>query len=204
MRVIQGGLDSHSERDVLQLLSDRAKRRSIDAGPAKYLSLEPDDASPAGGPEGGPVGLSRIIGERRELKFRSGALSYAIDEIPHGFCLFDSSAHLICCNAEYLRLYGLTKDEAAPGASLANMIENRLMAGVEPAGAKPGYVARVMTNLPRRGPPITFFEFIGDRTISICYRSCDGGWMALHKAVPCFHQATTPSWSKSRRRFPDA
>src|SRR5687767_10420543 len=56
---------------------------------------------------------------------RDRRISSALDNMTQGLCMFDGEARLILCNERYLDMYGLTRQQAYPGAHLRELLEIR-------------------------------------------------------------------------------
>jgi PAS domain-containing protein len=64
----------------------------------------------------------RLAAERRQL-------SVAVNNIPQGLVLYDSSARIIICNQPYIEMFGLSPDVAKPGCTMQRLIEHRKETG---------------------------------------------------------------------------
>jgi diguanylate cyclase (GGDEF)-like protein len=99
-----------------------------------------------------------------------------------GLCVFDAMQRVVLCNERYARMYGLSRDEVAPGTSLRQIIASRIGAGVF-AGANPEEYMR-----ERLAPVVTasnnIQELSDGRSIAISRRPLPGGgWITTHEDV---------------------
>lgn len=52
-------------------------------------------------------------------------LKVALENMPHGICMFDSDQQLIVCNQKYVDVYGLSKEQARTGAHIKSILEHQ-------------------------------------------------------------------------------
>ena len=64
----------------------------------------------------------RLAAERRQL-------SVAVNNIPQGLVLYDSSARIIICNQPYIEMFGLSPEVARQGCSMQRLIQHRKETG---------------------------------------------------------------------------
>jgi methyl-accepting chemotaxis protein len=60
---------------------------------------------------------------------RNAMLASALDNMPQGLCMFDSSAKLMLCNARFVEMYKLDAGRLQPGTPLREIMEQRKSAG---------------------------------------------------------------------------
>ncbi len=123
----------------------------------------------------------QLMSRENELKQLHGRIDVALNNMTHGLCMFDADERLIVCNAVYLRMYGLSVDDAHPGTALASIGERRAAVGT-------GVVAT-----PDRAPATAQGdrehaafeqELMDGRVIAVSQRPMpDGGWVAVHEDV---------------------
>ncbi len=66
------------------------------------------------------AGAFVIAGLRKRIRL----LNAALDGMPQGVCMFDSSARLMLCNERYLEIYRLSAEQAKPGRTLRDLLES--------------------------------------------------------------------------------
>ena len=64
-----------------------------------------------------------------------GLLDIALDNMPHGLCMFSADKRLILCNAAYADMYGLGPDMTVAGTLLQTILDYRLRLGNGPLHA---------------------------------------------------------------------
>jgi PAS domain-containing protein len=60
----------------------------------------------------------------------------AVRSLWQGVCVFDANQRLVICNDAYLRMYGLTREQATPGTTLLEILQQRIGQGLF-SGASP-------------------------------------------------------------------
>jgi diguanylate cyclase (GGDEF)-like protein len=120
-----------------------------------------------------------------QLEARSLLLDAALTKISQGLCIFDRQHRLVLCNEQYLRMYGLSPAEAAPGTPLRELLKHRLARGSYAKGASPdAYVAEVERSLEKHNEWKKVTELDDGRFIAVENRSMpQGGWVATHQDV---------------------
>jgi PAS domain S-box-containing protein len=110
-------------------------------------------------------------------------LAAAVDHMSQGLGMFDASGRLILVNQAYLKMYGLSAEQAKPGCSLHDLFHQRVRVGTF-AGDVDQYIAEVMREI-REGQPIDKTLEMGDgRIYAISNRPmADGGWVSTHQDV---------------------
>jgi methyl-accepting chemotaxis protein len=121
--------------------------------------------------------LSVASMSRRNLR-----ISLALDNMTQGLCMFNRSARLVVCNEPYLKLYGLSREDAYPGCSLRDVLESRKAAGMfsESIDEYASAIERRMAE----GKPISNIVQVRGRTIAINGRPAPGGgWVSTHEDI---------------------
>src|SRR4029077_5530378 len=74
------------------------------------------------------------------LKRANERFEVAINNVPHGICLFDAEQRVVVANTHYAELYRLDPEQVKPGATLTQILEARREAGTSFAVATDTYV----------------------------------------------------------------
>lgn len=77
--------------------------------------------------------LSPLARLENELADQSERLDAAINNMPHGLCMFDAEKRLIICNVSYAHMYGLPDALTQPGTPLESILEHRYSVGNGPS-----------------------------------------------------------------------
>jgi methyl-accepting chemotaxis protein len=125
------------------------------------------------------IGLASAFLDSR-LRARNAQLASALDNMTQGLCMFDSSARLIICNARYLEMYGLTRNQVYPGCTLRELLEHRKATGTFLQD-----IEEYITAAKRRvieGAVFNVVVEVKGRIIAIANQPiAGGGWVATHE-----------------------
>lgn len=106
-------------------------------------------------------------------------LSVAVNNIPQGLVLYDSSAHIIICNQPYLEMFGLSPEVAKPGCSMQRLIQHRKETGSFD-GDVDAFCNAIIRNVSLGKATRQLTEAPGGRAIEIVNRPLKaGGWVAM-------------------------
>jgi len=144
-------------------------------------------------------GLDQLVQERttalreREAELEAQNLRFdaALENMPHGLCMFDRNERLIVCNERYGKMYDLTPDQIKPGVTLRSILEARVAAGRSPQDTET-YIEQRLAEV-RRGEPYYAENVMRDgRTFAVNHRPMsDGGWVAIHQDITAQKRAET-------------
>jgi diguanylate cyclase (GGDEF)-like protein/PAS domain S-box-containing protein len=159
------------------------------------LSAKAKQRRQAGAPEAEIAPLARLAGEARdaairglsaevaELRAQAARFQTAFDSLSSGVCFFDRDDRLVACNRPYTEIYGLTPEQAAPGARLPEIVERRFAAGTC-SGSVEGYLAKCASVNAGRAPRSWISVLADGRAIRVVHRPmADGGWISIHEDV---------------------
>ena len=144
-------------------------------------------------------GLDQLVQERtaalreRETELQAQNLRFdaALENMPHGLCMFDRNRRLIVCNERYGEMYGLAPDQTKPGATLLSILEARVAAGQCPEDAR-GYIEKRLAEVRIREPYYVENAMRDGRTFAVNHRPMpDGGWVAIHQDISAQKRAET-------------
>jgi diguanylate cyclase (GGDEF)-like protein len=146
-------------------------------------------------PDGGWVATLEDITERikqmRRLQEREDALATqnvrfeaAVNNMPHGLCMFDADSRLVICNKPYATIYRLPPEIIVPGTSLSDILQYRIDNGMFPAGGRDEYIRRRHQLVDAGVEDIDTVELQDGRTIQIHHQPMpDGGWVSTHQDI---------------------
>jgi methyl-accepting chemotaxis protein len=123
------------------------------------------------------------------LHRRNRLLTAALDNMPQGLAMLDSSARLMLCNARYVEMFGLTAEQVRPGQPLRDVLEQRRATGTF-AGDAAKYV-RDCVERAAQGKAISTSDDMKDgRIIALASRATrDGGWVDTHEDITARRKA---------------
>jgi methyl-accepting chemotaxis protein len=129
-------------------------------------------------------------------------ISAALDNMTQGLCMFDGAARLILCNERYLDMYGLTRQQAYPGAHLRELLEIR-----QANGTFYQDIDEYISGAEQRivdGKEFNNMVEVRGRIISINNRPIPGGgWVSTHEDISELrrqNQARDRSAAQEQRR----
>jgi diguanylate cyclase (GGDEF)-like protein len=117
-----------------------------------------------------------------ELKTQHKRFSAAVNNMPIGLVMFDSSKRLVVGNDRYREMYGLPHSVTKPGTHLREMLEHRLqVANFE--GDRTEYVERILKLVEQKETSVRVVPLGDGRTINIIHHPTEEGWIGTHEDV---------------------
>ena len=144
-------------------------------------------------------GLDQLVQERtaalreRETELQAQNLRFdaALENMPHGLCMFDRNECLIVCNERYGEMYGLTGEQTKRGVTLRSILEARVAAGHSPEDAN-RYIEERLAEVRRNDPYYTENAMRDGRVLGVNHLPMrDGGWVATHQDITAQKRAET-------------
>jgi methyl-accepting chemotaxis protein len=127
----------------------------------------------------GTAGAFVIVRLRRHIRL----LNTALNGMPQGLCMFDSSARLLLCNERYLEIYRLSADQAKPGCSLRDVLERCRATGTF-FGDSERFAAECATKIAQGKSTSTAWDMKDGRIVAFATRPRrDGGWVDTHEDI---------------------
>jgi diguanylate cyclase (GGDEF)-like protein len=127
----------------------------------------------------------KALREREEqLRIQNLRFDVALNNMPHGLCMFDGNGRLIVCNRPYAELYRLPPELTRPGTSLRDIMRHGIDAGVMSAEhvSHPidDRLATVLANETFRH----INELEDGRILAVEHQPMEGGgWVATHQDI---------------------
>jgi diguanylate cyclase (GGDEF)-like protein/PAS domain S-box-containing protein len=107
-------------------------------------------------------------------------LQTALQNMAHGFCVFDRDTRLVVCNEQYVQMYGLRPDDAKPGTTLRSILEARIRAGHVPQDPQ-DYIRSRLDRAARAESHYAENDLSDGRIYAVNHeRMPDDGWVATH------------------------
>src|SRR5579862_2627727 len=117
------------------------------------------------------------------LRKRIRLLNAALDGMPQGVCMFDSSARLVLRNERYLEIYRLSAEQAKPGYTLLDLLENCRATGTFFGNAE-RFAAECTSKIAQGKSTSTAWEMKDGRIVAFSTRPTgDGGWVDTHEDI---------------------
>jgi methyl-accepting chemotaxis protein len=98
----------------------------------------------------------------------------ALNNLPQGMCMFDSSARLMLCNERYIEIYGLSAEQVMPGSSLRDLLEHCRAMGTF-SGDSDQYVTKCTARIAQGKVTSISHELKDGRIIGLVKRPIPGG-----------------------------
>jgi methyl-accepting chemotaxis protein len=141
----------------------------------------------AGAADGALVTLTGVAAAGAFVIFGLGKhvrlLDAALDGMPQGVCMFDSSARLMLCNERYLEIYRLTADQAKPGRPLRDLLESCRATGTF-FGNSERFAAECTAKIAQGTSTSTAWEMKDGRIVAYSTRPmAGGGWIDTHEDI---------------------
>ncbi len=117
------------------------------------------------------------------LRRQNRLLTAALDNMPQGLCMLDSSARLMLCNERYLEIYGLKPEQVTPGCSLRDLLEHCRAAGTF-SGNADRYATESAARIAQGQSTSTAHEMKDGRIIALANQPMrGGGWVDTHEDI---------------------
>ena len=121
---------------------------------------------------------SKLSLEQTNLWFNT-----ALENMPHGLCMFDSAGRLIVCNERYRKLYNLPSDFAKAGCLVIDLLKYRVANGTF-RGNPDEYVNRLLAAIAQGKIVKQETETADGRIIAVVNQpKAGGGWVAIHEDI---------------------
>ena len=119
----------------------------------------------------------------RRLREQSAQTITALNNMPQGLCMFDSTQRLIVCNKQYADMYGLSGEQTKPGTKLRAILEYRITQGNAPDDHEK-YINDRIKEVTANKPYQITNRLRDGRYISVVHRPTKGGgWVATHEDI---------------------
>lgn len=124
--------------------------------------------------------VSRLSMQHRLEKQR---LDTAVNNIPQGLVVYDSSAHVTVCNRRYIEMFGLSADVVKPGCAMQDLIAHRKETGSFD-GDVDAFCNAIIRDVSLGKMTNQITEAPGGRAIQIINQPLQaGGWVATIEDV---------------------
>jgi PAS domain S-box-containing protein len=108
------------------------------------------------------------------LNQQNRLVTAALNNLPQGMCMFDSSARLMLCNERYIEIYGLSAEQVQIGSSLRDLLEHCRTMGTF-SGDSDQYVTECTNRIAQGKVTSTSHEMRDGRIIGLVKRPISGG-----------------------------
>ena len=121
---------------------------------------------------------------RARLILEMQRLDLAVNNMPQGLALFDSSARLVICNQRFIEMFGLSSEVVKPGCSFHEITEHRkaVVSIAAEVDEYVEYIKNVLHDRHERGS--TIIDTFDGRAIQVINEPlADGGCVVTHEDI---------------------
>jgi diguanylate cyclase (GGDEF)-like protein len=119
-----------------------------------------------------------------QLRIQNLRFDVALNNMPHGLCMFDAEGRLIVCNRRYAELYSLPPELTKPGTELGAIMRHGIAAGVM-AAERPAHTVKDRLAAVLRNETFRHINELEDgRILAVEHQPMEGGgWVATHQDI---------------------
>jgi diguanylate cyclase (GGDEF)-like protein len=134
------------------------------------------------------ISMGRLVSKQRQrpdrwLAIERHQLSVAVNNIPQGVVLYDTSARVTVCNQRYIEMFGLSPDVARPGCTMQELISHRKETGSFDGDVEE-FCSSVIRNMALGKVTHQITKVADGRAIQIVNQPlATGGWVATVEDV---------------------
>ena len=119
----------------------------------------------------------------RQHRLEKQRLDTAVNNIPQGLVVYDSSAHVTVCNRRYIEMFGLSADVVKPGCAMQDLISHRKETGSFDGDVEE-FCASIIRDVSLGKATNQITDAPGGRAIQIINQPLEaGGWIATIEDV---------------------
>ncbi|HEY4724081.1 MAG TPA: PAS-domain containing protein, partial [Anaerolineae bacterium] len=138
--------------------------------------------------------------------------TFALNNMPHGLCMFDAKKRLVLCNDGYAEMYRMPPELRKAGATHETIIAHRFSSGLMTSDQRDTALTRKLTQLNALSADkvsIRVDQLADGRSICVTRKPTDeGGWVATHEDITerqkLEQQRDNLAFEESRRASIDA
>ncbi len=122
-----------------------------------------------------------------QIEAQNARFTAALNNMSHGFCIFDGDKRLVICNETYARLYKLPPELLRPGTPHEAMIKHRVTNGILAGETSDSAANQKLANLKKHSSDqkSARVDQLADGRLIEVVRSpmLGGGWLATHEDI---------------------
>jgi len=128
---------------------------------------------------------------QRALRRQTDRFTAAIENVAHGFSMFDARGRLVACNQMFLDIYKLPKSCGRPGTAFLRILEARVAANTHIGNDPDAYINKRIGLIGRSDALINEVRQLNSgQVIAVTHQPMsDGGWVSTHKDITELHNA---------------
>jgi diguanylate cyclase (GGDEF)-like protein len=126
--------------------------------------------------------------DRRLLKRQAELFETALENMTHGFSMYDRKGRLVACNRQFLEIYRLPAELGRRGTPFRRILEGRVNSGTYEGEDGEDYVRRRLGIIGGDRPISNVSRVNTGQVITITHRPMpDGGWVSTHRDITEMH-----------------
>ena len=120
---------------------------------------------------------------KKRVEHTNMLLNAALENMPHGICMFAADKKLVLANDLYSTMYGLDPKNMKPGTPLSEILQARVASGCCPAESEK-YITERLREAFLADPGYIINNLKDGRTLAVARRAMpDGGVVAVHQDI---------------------
>ena len=136
------------------------------------------------------VQTAKLRRSQRALRRQTERFTAAIENMAHGFSMYDPRGRLVACNQMFLDIYRLPRSCGRPGTSFLRILEARVVANTHIGNDPDAYVSRRIALIGRTDAVSETSQLNSGQVIAVTHQPMpDGGWVSTHKDITELHSA---------------
>jgi len=149
-------------------------------GPKMTIKTDKLDAAMAHLAADRPLIISTDINQND----KAAILDLVLAQMSQGICLYDKDQRVIFCNARFLEIYDLPREQVRPGMSLEDILRLRIARGHTPDIAPEDYIRERVQTVDRAKAETIIHHLQDKRVVAIGHKPvAGGGWMSTHEDI---------------------
>jgi diguanylate cyclase (GGDEF)-like protein len=127
--------------------------------------------------------LRSLSNSKASLALKSQQLDAALNNMSQGVSMFDGQQHLIVCNTQLAKIYGLKPEQLKSGMPLQAVLDARAAVGSVPDDVE-NFVAKSLTHVSQHGLSHSIYTLRDGRSVSVTVQGMrDGGWVSIRQDI---------------------
>lgn len=108
----------------------------------------------------------------------------AINNMPHGFCLYNEQNEMVVFNRKYATIYGLDSNKISVGMTFREQLQMRINHGIFGNGDAKKYIDFALKIIEKREPSIKIHNLNNGQEVEVVFQPLDsGGYLITHADV---------------------
>lgn len=128
--------------------------------------------------------VTALFEKDKALREQNERFNKALENMAHGFVMFDVDQRLIVCNGQYMKLYSLTEEQVRPGTTFDQIMRFREATGLCNRNQIEQNIRDWLGGHRKQNLTVQMQSLSDGRTIQVTFASMtEGGWLATHEDI---------------------